>query len=97
ALTNAGERLLLSSEGQNIFQVDYSDLWHEGDEQRSGGYALEMKDPANPCGGRLNWGSSTHPDGGTPGAENAIASSVPDHFGPELKKAVVMSPSSLRL
>ncbi len=97
SLANSGERIMLvTDEGDLIFQVDYSQVWHDPD-KRDGGYGLEMKDTGNPCGLAVNWGSSIDPSGGTPGSTNSIQASVPDNFGPQLLRAFALTADSVRL
>ncbi len=96
SLANAGEQLSLWHENELIFAIRYDQNWHD-DNKSSGGYALEMKDVSNPCGGRLVWGSASSSNGGTPGMTNSNTASVPDNFGPELLSAFVIEPQLVRL
>jgi len=96
-LNNTGESLSLWHGSQLVFQITYSDDWHDSDEKSGGGYSLEMKDLSNPCGGSLNWGSSMASAGGTPGRENSNAESVPDNFGPNLIGAFAIAADTLLL
>jgi len=96
-LNNTGESLSLWYGSQLVFQITYSDDWHDSDEKSGGGYSLEMKDLSNPCGGSLNWGSSMASAGGTPGRENSNAESVPDNFGPNLTGAFAIAADTVLL
>lgn len=73
ALTNGGETVRLTDQyGATIDSVNYTDDWYGISEKSNGGYALELIDPLQPCSGVQNWTASTHPSGGTPGAENTV-------------------------
>ena len=93
-LNNTGEPLSLWYGGHLVFQITYSDDWHDSNEKSEGGYSLEMKDLSNPCGGVLNWGSSVAAAGGTPGMPNSNTASVPDNFGPNLLHAYAIAPDT---
>ena len=96
SLNNTGEMIGLYSGENLISSVNYEVAWHSA-EQKDGGYSLEMKDVTNPCGGRLVWGSSTSPMGGTPGHSNANSESIPDNFGPEIIAAFAKDAHSVTL
>ncbi|MEQ8469964.1 MAG: lamin tail domain-containing protein [Marinoscillum sp.] len=95
SLNNGGELLTILSENNLVFQIAYSNDWYT--EDLDGGVSLEMKDLNNPCGGAVNWGSSTASQGGSPGYANASSESVPDNFGPRLIGAEVLSGSQVLL
>ena len=95
-LNNSGEPLILSRNDELIFSVTYHPVQHDPDKVE-GGYSLEMKDSTNPCEEELNWGSSNHANGGTPGFENSITEAIPDNFGPEVIDAVAISPDTIRI
>tara|TARA_Y100001972_G_scaffold129014_1_gene193430 strand:- start:3165 stop:10019 length:6855 start_codon:yes stop_codon:yes gene_type:complete len=95
SLSNQGESLSLYHEENLIFHVAYEDTWYS--EETDGGVALELKDVNNPCAGAINWGSSLNTQGGTPGAENSIATTIPDNFGPELLGLEIISDQKLQL
>lgn len=97
ALTNGGEQLTLRDANGNIIdQLAYDDDWYtdgfEGD-----GYALERINPSLECSGSSNWGSSTHPSGGTPGAQNSIFDTAADTTPPGLVSLRVAAPDSIVL
>ncbi len=95
SLNNSGELLAIFHGEELIFNVDYSSSWHTI--ENDGGISLEIRDVNNPCAGSVNWGSSLSQAGGTPGAANSIAESIPDNFGPELVEVNVLSDAALRL
>ncbi|MEQ9305318.1 MAG: lamin tail domain-containing protein, partial [Marinoscillum sp.] len=92
-LSNGGEPLVITLGNELIFEIEYADDWYT--DETDGGVSLEMKDVNNPCGGALNWGSSTASHGGTPGYRNANSEDVPDSFGPVLVSAEVLSPNNI--
>lgn len=97
SLVNAGATLVLrNSRGELIHSVAYKDLWWASN-RREGGYALEMIDPANPCGEADNWRASTAAVGGTPGRSNAVAASNPDRAPPVAERVEVASESLLQV
>lgn len=96
-LVNAGATLTLhNASGQLVHSVAYLDSWWAAN-RRDGGYALEMIDPANPCGGAENWRASTAPAGGTPGKPNAVANSNPDRRAPVAERIEIAEPSLLKV
>jgi hypothetical protein len=95
SLANAGATLVLrNNRGDLIHSVAYKDTWWAGN-VRNGGYALEMIDPANPCGETTNWRASTAAVGGTPGKLNAVAGSNPDRTLPVAERVEVTNQSLL--
>ena len=79
SLNNEKDRLvLLSPEGKTIHALEYDISWYQNPFKQEGGWTLEMIDVRNPCCGKLNWGSSIHYAGGTPGKKNSLAKLNPD-------------------
>lgn len=79
SLNNAGDEISLRSPGgQLIHKVNYNDSWYQNSFKAQGGWTLEMKDAANPCGTVSNWGASNDASGGTPGRINSIQQTNPD-------------------
>lgn len=98
SLNNSGETLSLRTlDSTLVFSLTYSDEWYRDIEAEDGGVSLEMIDTANPCGESENWRASEATAGGTPGAENSIAGTRPDNRPPELEKAFVENPQTVRL
>ncbi|RMF54965.1 MAG: hypothetical protein D6746_13900, partial [Bacteroidetes bacterium] len=66
ALNNSGDAVVLLASEAVIDSVAYLPAW--------GGAkaALERRDPAGPSSHPVNWGTSTDPRGGTPGARNTL-------------------------
>ncbi|MBM3432876.1 MAG: lamin tail domain-containing protein [Bacteroidetes bacterium] len=73
SLDNGGETILLKNAGEQIIHaLEYSVDWHTTELKKAGGWSLEMIDPDHPGSFQINWGSATHPAGGTPGKTNSI-------------------------
>lgn len=93
SLNNAGDLLTLRrADGNLIFAVEYADSWYRNPVKNRGGWALEMIDPTNPCGGSGNWTASEDPAGGTPGRPNSVRADNPDTIPPQLVQAVAANP-----
>jgi hypothetical protein len=98
SLTNTGDQLVLRGrDGTTLFEVAYTDDWYRDLRKKNGGWTLELVDPANYCGGASNWQASQDATGGTPGRRNSVAATNPDRTDPTLLRAVVLSPSAIRL
>ncbi|AMR27592.1 hypothetical protein A0257_11120 [Hymenobacter psoromatis] len=98
SLTNAGDQLVLRGRtGPTLFEITYADTWYRDLRKRAGGWTLEMRDPANYCGGADNWQASQDPSGGTPGRRNSVAAPNPDRTPPTLLRAIALTPNTIRL
>ncbi|TGE14552.1 lamin tail domain-containing protein [Hymenobacter elongatus] len=98
SLSNEGDQLVLRArDGRTLFEVTYSSTWYKDGAKNDGGWALEMVDPANPCGGIENWTASTDVSGGTPGRANSGRAANPDRTAPALLRAVAITPTVVRL
>ena len=98
SLNNSGDVLILSDADENtIDSVSYSDNWYKDEDKRSGGWTLEIIDPANLCSEHQNWVASEDELGGTPGVQNSVFSNKPDLTGPKLLSAIPISPFELQL
>lgn len=97
-LNNAGDQLMLKdNHGFSIDSVNYSDDWYRDSEKRSGGWSLELIDPANPCGEGNNWTASESLVGGTPGEQNSVLANKPDLTAPVLVMVFPRDPTTLIL
>lgn len=95
-LANSGTMLVLTSaQGLDISSVSYTDGWYADSDKTEGGWTLEQKDPANPCGGAANWAASNDPNGGTPGRLNSIY--APDNSLPKVMAIRLVSGTLLQL
>jgi hypothetical protein len=98
SLNNDGGTIILSTgSGVVIHALRYDKTWFDNDIKASGGWSLEMKDPANPCMGHGNWSASISPEGGTPGKKNSVYSENPDTESPSLIRALTIDSLSLVL
>jgi hypothetical protein len=85
SLNNAGEILYLSQSDELLDIIEYEENWWRN--TAKDGHSLERLDFGYRCQGRINWSPSLSENGGTPGEENSVTASVPDHFGPQLEEA----------
>jgi hypothetical protein len=92
ALSNGGDSLTLIDEfGTIIDIVTYDDAWYADPIKADGGYSLERINPNHPCSGESNWVASNASNGGTPGAQNSVFSTVPDNTSPIISEATVIN------
>lgn len=69
---------IADSTGATIDSVYYSETWHNPNLVDSRGIALERITTGGASNNRENWGSSVHPKGGTPKAENSLYQESPE-------------------
>ena len=97
SLPNDGGTISLYQPGNSlVFSVTYEIAWWPSD-KRNGGYAIEMIDTENPCGGQHNWEVSQDTRGGTPAKENSIKRNNPDIELPVVQRIDVTSSTELRI
>lgn len=73
ALNNDKDVLFLkNNKGRKLQIVPYNSSWYKDDEKKTGGYSLEMINPASICTGAQNWQASKDTLGGTPGKKNSV-------------------------
>lgn len=78
ALSNDAQHLrLFSAKGQLLDQLNYTSSWQEP-LKSEGGWSLERVDLNCACENGLNWQSSTHPHGASPGASNSRSGTYSD-------------------
>ncbi|WP_143164237.1 lamin tail domain-containing protein [Hymenobacter daecheongensis] len=98
SLSNEGDQLVLRSRtGRTLFEVTYSSTWYKDRTKAEGGWALEIVDTANPCGGIENWTASTDASGGTPGRANSVRAANADRNPPALLRALALNPTLVRV
>lgn len=96
SLDNDGEMLMLKNAGgQIIHALEYSVQWHTTELKKEGGWSLEMIDAKHPGSFQINWGSTTHPLGGTPGKPNSIERAWTDLDPPQLENAYAIDSTRL--
>jgi len=94
-LNNDQDHLVLSLDGNSIFDIAYSRTWYGDFSKENGGYSLEMIDVENPCAGKVNWTSSASSIGGTPGVQNSVSGVRIDHRGPSVDQVFPIADSIL--
>lgn len=73
SLPNIGRKIFLADSTSRIIDVvDYSPDWHNPNLVDNRGFALERINPDLATNDALNWSSSAHVEGGTPGQKNSI-------------------------
>ena len=98
ALTNSGQTLsLISTNGETIHSVTYSDTWYQNTVKKDGGWSLEQIDPNTPCAGASNWLAATNSAGGTPGRINSVNGSNPDNTAPTLIRVNVLATDTIQV
>ena len=94
-LNNAGQILTLTDPSKLWFdKVEYYPSWHKKGFE-DGGYSLERIDPERLCGQRENWVTTLSVRGGTPGNENSVHATNPDHVPPQILSSVLIDHSRL--
>lgn len=66
-----GKLSLYNQKSTLIYQVSYNDEWYKDDVKKSGGYSLELMDPASNCKLSQLFTASNATIGGTPGKINS--------------------------
>jgi len=87
----------VSSLGDVMDVVSYTDDWYQNSLFSDGGYSLERVNPFLVCSGMQNWSASEGALGGTPGAINSIFSESPDLHPPMITDVFVVNNNELRL
>lgn len=85
-LSNSGDRIRLHrADGTVLDDVRYAPDWHNPNVRDAQGLALERMDVTAPSAEPSNWGSSVHPDGGTPGYANSLRFSETSGVSPGVR------------
>ncbi len=86
SLTNdACELLLTNSDDEEIAILRYTHSWYNNAGFKAdGGWSLERRDLKNPISSEKTWGVCCDERGGTPGAQNSIASELADTIIPHI-------------
>ncbi len=92
SLSNSGATIVLQDpEGQLIDSMTYQT------EMVKGGYAIEQINPFRPCDLQNNYALSTHANGASPGATNAVYAPTADDRAPVLLKISALQADTLAL
>lgn len=87
ALNNGGDTVALQLDGEVLDSVPYTSSWGGSDA------SLERRDPDGPSDAAPNFGTTTNPAGGTPGATNSLFTT--DEEPPSLLEAEALSATSV--
>lgn len=97
-LNNGGDSIsLVNAFGQTSDFVKYDLSWYGDPAKDDGGWSLEQINPWMPCSGKDNWQASDDPNGGTPGFQNSIFSSLPDKTPPSVIKVISIASDEVEL
>ncbi len=88
---------LISSNGELIDYIKYSNSWYGVEDKSNGGWSLERIDAENFCGNERNWKASEDYKGGTPGQANSVKAENPDTTPLTLINVNVLSSNKLLL
>jgi len=90
SLNNAGLVITLTDPAKQWSdEVEYLPSLHKKG-FGEGGYSLERIDPERLCGQRENWATTLSARGGTPGSENSVHASNPDHIPPRILSSILI-------
>jgi len=97
-LVNDGSTVILrDSNGLQIHAISYDKNFYNDNAKTDGGWSIEQLDENNPCGEKNNWRASKHPNGGTPGKKNSVATNNEDSKIPIFKRISVLNSDTLLL
>jgi len=97
SLGNSDDSLVLSTVfGGLVDQVEYNSNWYRDPDKDDGGYSLELINPESSCPTASNWRASTADEGGTPGFQNSVYSTMPDSISPEIA-TFIFSETGIRI
>ena len=95
-LNNSSDEItLLDTNLQVINHVSYTVNWYDDDEKADGGWALELIDENNYCGGDKVWTASKNSMGGTPGKENSVSDNLYDLLIPHISQTYLVTQDTL--
>ena len=97
-LVNDGSTVILrDSNDLQIHAISYDKNYYNDNSKIDGGWSIEQRDEDNPCGEKINWHASKHPNGGTPGKKNSVATNNEDSEIPIFKRISVIGSDTLLL
>lgn len=83
SFNNSSDAVTIKNDSGLLLDTIHYDLsWYNDSDKDDGGWSIERKRLSNQCSDKGNWSASTHPQGGTPGVENSIFSTVTDISAP---------------
>jgi len=100
SLNNTGDNLKLNDNALVLIDsVNYSDTWYQDAVKKNGGWTLELINPNGPagCPASSNWIASVNADGGTPGIQNSVYSTVPDVTAPTITGVSIVDSTHITL
>jgi len=98
SLANNGETIYLIDRKNNIIDsLAFNKRLYNDETKSSGGYSIELINPAKPCFDPGNYAASTAPQGGTPGNQNTLFDASPDANAPQLAEVIVTSTTAIQL
>lgn len=98
SLNNSGDVIVLKDDkGLTVDSLRYTSSWYRDEEKAEGGWTLERIDAHNICDEHTNWTASDAVEGGTPGRQNSVAATRPDHTGPKMISVVAVDSATLLL
>jgi hypothetical protein len=79
--------------------IRYSTAWYNDAVKDDGGWSLELINPSlnQNCLDQSNWTASTNTNGGTPGIQNSVYSTVPDVTSPQFSSVAVVDSVTVEL
>ncbi len=93
SLNDSGDNLKLKDNTLvDIDSVNYLDTWYQNTAKKGGGWTLELINPNAPigCPASNNWIASNNSNGGTPGIQNSVYSTVADIISPNIAGITVI-------
>jgi len=97
-ITNSGTTVKIINDQEIVIDsVAFTIDWYQDPAKEDGGWSLEKIDPLNFCSGLTNWKASEHPNGGTPGFENAVFGPNQDTTPPHIERIEILTSQQLRL
>ncbi|SNS54726.1 Lamin Tail Domain [Ekhidna lutea] len=89
-LNNSGDSIIIANASATVIhEIAYTNS--------SSGVSTELINPNGPDYSANNYGTSTDPDGGTPGAQNSIFDDTPDTTAPSISSISVISATELEV
>lgn len=83
---------LYDNVGNVLDSIHYTNAWYNDGVKDDGGWSLELINPTlnSNCLAQSNWTASNNSNGGTPGVQNSVYSTIPDVTAPLFSSIVVI-------